>query len=106
MSRNTRTRLTTDRLTAIGEENRLRILCYLAAEGDKPVGEIASACGISFPLTSHHLTVLKKAGILVDDKRGRFHYYSFAEGVFAPFDGDAHLGILDAGLCDVVLKKK
>jgi DNA-binding transcriptional ArsR family regulator len=101
-----RTRLTIDRLFAIGEENRLRILCYLATEGEKTVSEIASACGVALQGASHHLIVLRKAGIVIDVKRGKFHHYSLVKGVFAPGGGGPYLGIIDAGICDVVLKKK
>lgn len=47
---------------ALAEVNRLRIIEVLSTEC-RSVNEIAKAAGLSQPLTSHHLKVLKKMGI-------------------------------------------
>ena len=45
------------------EPNRRRILELLRG-GDRPVGEIVSALGLSQPAVSKHLRVLKQAGLV------------------------------------------
>lgn len=62
-------------LRAIADQNRLKILCILR-EGSKCVCEIVPAIGISGKLASHHLKQLKLAGLLTDERRGNFIYYS------------------------------
>ncbi|HEU5101501.1 MAG TPA: metalloregulator ArsR/SmtB family transcription factor [Roseiflexaceae bacterium] len=46
------------------EPNRRRILDLLR-QGNRPVGEIVSALGLSQPAVSKHLRVLKDAGLVV-----------------------------------------
>ena len=49
---------------ALVEPNRRRILDLLR-DGNRPVGEIVSALGLSQPAVSKHLRVLKDAGLVV-----------------------------------------
>ena len=62
-------------LKAISEENRLEIIKLLS---DKPmcVCEIESALKISQNLVSHHLLVLKNAGLIDNCRCGKNNYYS------------------------------
>lgn len=62
-------------LKIVGEENRLRILCLLQEES-LCVCEIFEKLNLPQNLTSHHLGVLKKAGLVDDKKRGQWVYYS------------------------------
>ena len=62
-------------LKIVGEENRLKILCLLQ-EGGLCVCEIFEKLGLAQNLTSHHLNVLKKAGMVTDEKSGLRVYYS------------------------------
>ena len=59
----------------VSETNRLRILCLLQ-EGGLCVCEIFEKLVLPQNLTSHHLSVLKKAGLVNDEKRGQRTYYS------------------------------
>ena len=61
-------------LKALADENRLHIVEVLAKEC-KSVNEIAEAAGLSQPLTSHHLKVLKNAGIARVENRASFNFY-------------------------------
>jgi len=60
---------------AISDPNRLKILCLLE-KGSMCVCEIVSAVEISDKLASHHLKQLKKIGILIDKREGKFIRYS------------------------------
>lgn len=60
---------------ALGNENRLRILCALAA-GGKSVNELAKLLGRSQPVVSQHLSRLRSAGLVTHDRRPPLVYYS------------------------------
>ena len=71
-------------LKAIADKNRLKILCVLK-EGSKSVCEIFPAVGISQKLASHHLGQLKKIGLLSDERKGNFIYYSLNKKVIREY---------------------
>lgn len=61
-------------LTAVGDPMRLRILFVL--KGDRMnVGEIAQQFEISRPAVSHHLKVLRDAGVVSSTKQGQEVFY-------------------------------
>jgi len=62
-------------LKVISDPNRLRILCALFS-GEKCVCEIEEGLAISQPLASHHLGVLREAGLLEVRREGTWSYYS------------------------------
>lgn len=64
-----------DLFTVIAEENRLRILCILK-KGERCVCDIWQDIGIPQNLTSHHLKVLKYAGLISSRKEGLKVIYS------------------------------
>ena len=43
---------------------------------DLTAGEIAGQFDMSWPSVSHHLEILRKAGLVVSVKEGQFLYYS------------------------------
>ncbi len=58
-------------LAALSDENRFRIVAYLAAEEDSATcGAIGDALGLSPSLLSHHLAILAEAGIIGRRKNG------------------------------------
>lgn len=59
---------------ALADINRLRIIEVLLKEC-RSVNEIAEAAGLSQPLTSHHLKVLKNIGLARVENRGSFAFY-------------------------------
>lgn len=61
-------------LKALSDKTRREILEYLK-QGAKPAGEIASQFEMSSATISHHLAVLKDAGLINDDRRGKFIFY-------------------------------
>ncbi len=71
---------------ALSDPTRREIL-NLLREGAKTAGEI----GDHFPMTgatvSHHLSVLRDAGLISDDKRGKYIYYELNLSVLDEITG-------------------
>lgn len=66
---------------ALGDPTRRKILRMLA-RGALAAGEIAAAFRISKPSVSHHLSVLKQAGLVLDERKGQQIIYSLNATVF------------------------
>lgn len=65
-----------DRLfKALNDQTRRRIL-ELLQQKDMTAGEIADCFDISKPSISHHLDLLKQAGLILAEKEGQFIVYS------------------------------
>jgi len=60
---------------ALNDSTRREIL-ELLQEKDRTAGEIADHFTISKPSISHHLDLLKQAGLVESVKEGQFIYYS------------------------------
>ncbi|MCB0608259.1 MAG: winged helix-turn-helix transcriptional regulator [Lewinellaceae bacterium] len=60
---------------ALNDPTRREIL-KLLQEKDLTAGEIADAFDISKPSISHHLDLLKQAGLVTAEKQGQFVLYS------------------------------
>ncbi|MBS14160.1 MAG: transcriptional regulator [Gemmatimonadetes bacterium] len=67
-----------DRLQALSDPVRLRLMKMLPC-GEAPcemcVCDLADQLGVSQPNTSHHLRVLRSAGLIRCQRRGGFAYY-------------------------------
>lgn len=62
---------------ALGDPNRLALLLHLAQGGkEQTVTDVSCCCPIDLSVVSRHLGVLRDAGILAAEKRGREVYYS------------------------------
>lgn len=68
------------RLKALADPERLRIVDSLFC-GAKSVSDLAAALGAEIVNVSHHLGVLKAAGIVQVERQGRFMIYSLVPGV-------------------------
>lgn len=62
------------RFRALGDETRLRILESLV-DGDRTVSELIELLDIGQSLVSHHLRILRDAGLVIDRREGRWAYY-------------------------------
>src|SRR5713226_1458439 len=62
-------------LEAVSEPMRMQIVFLLSDHAQLNVGEIARQFRISRPAISHHLKVLKDAGIVRSEKSGQEVYY-------------------------------
>jgi DNA-binding transcriptional ArsR family regulator len=56
---------------ALGDATRLRIIGLLAEVGPLPVGELSARVGLSQPLISWHLRILRLAGVIETQRQGR-----------------------------------
>ena len=56
---------------ALGDETRLRVIGLLAEVGPMPVGELSTRVGLSQPLISWHLRILRLAGLIDTRRQGR-----------------------------------
>jgi len=61
---------------ALNDPIRRKILEMLKKKGDMSAGEIADQFDISKPSISHHLDLLKQAGLVEVMRDGQFLYYS------------------------------
>ncbi|MCJ8498571.1 autorepressor SdpR family transcription factor [Chryseobacterium salipaludis] len=60
---------------ALNDETRRKIV-ELLKENDMTAGQIADHFQISKPSISHHLDLLKQAGLITSEKKGQFVQYS------------------------------
>jgi ArsR family transcriptional regulator len=66
------------RFRALGDETRLRILEMLVS-GESSVSELTTRVAIGQSLMSHHLRILREAGLVIDRRNGRWVYYAIVE---------------------------
>ncbi len=59
---------------ALSDPTRRAILDLLK-KGSKTAGEIGSQFDMTGATVSHHLSVLKEAGLISDERRGKYIYY-------------------------------
>ena len=59
----------------LADESRLRILLTLAREGEMHVSALCQMLGQSQPAVSHHLMLLRMAGLVGFRRDGKFNYY-------------------------------
>ena len=65
---------------ALSDPTRRRIL-ELLRTGEKRGGELAAHFGTTNATISHHLSVLRDAELIDDEKRGKYIYYSLNTSV-------------------------
>lgn len=63
---------------ALAHPGRLRILAMLR-EGDLCVCQMTSVVRLAFSTMSNHLAILRRAGLVTEEKRGRWVHYRLAE---------------------------
>jgi len=59
----------------LADESRLKILLTLARDGEMHVSALCEMLGQSQPAVSHHLTLLRMAGLVGFRRDGKFNYY-------------------------------
>ena len=89
-------------LAAVGEPTRMLILHRLA-EGPAHVGKLAELVGVPMVNMSHHLGVMRQAGLLDDSKDGRRVVYTLRPEVFTPGGPNGGGGTLQLGPMKVTL---
>ena len=71
---------------ALSDPTRRAILDLLK-DGAKTAGEIGAQFEMTGAPVSHHLSVLKEAGLVSDDRRGKFIYYELNLSVLDEITG-------------------
>ncbi len=71
---------------ALGDPVRLRLLSLIAsrAGGEVCVCELTEAFDVTGPTISHHLRVLREAGLIDCERRGTWVYYWILPSALAP----------------------
>ena len=62
--------------SALSHEIRLRSLLLMQAQGELCVCELTHALGLSQPMISRHLALLREAGLVADRRAGVWIYYA------------------------------
>jgi ArsR family transcriptional regulator len=73
-------------LQALADPNRLAIVRKLAQEGEAGAGEFTACCEVAQPTISHHLKVLREAGMVATSRQGtsiRYRLHPEATGRLA-----------------------
>src|SRR5262245_6169642 len=91
-------------LQAIADPERLRIISSLV-KGPRTVTEIARLLDTSLGNVSHHLSVLRRAGLAQGKKQGRFVLYQSQPAFYHPSDVPGHQENLDLGCCRLAFPK-
>ncbi len=66
---------TTDAFNAVAEPRRRQILDVLASGGERSVNDLVRVLGLSQPLVSKHLRVLREVGVVDVREEGRRRLY-------------------------------
>ena len=88
-------------LRAVADPERLKIIQILQG-GPRAVGEICREMNVAIANVSHHLRLLKAAGLVSRIKKGRFVIYSL-DPKFVRSASKSKLNILDFGCCRLEL---
>ena len=79
----------------LSDETRLRILLYLAREGELHVTALCDRLGQSQPAVSHHLALLRVAGLIEARRDGKHNFYSVRRIHFHRIIGELFNNISD-----------
>lgn len=66
----------------LADETRLRILCHLVREAELNVTELCERLQQSQPAVSHHLALMRVAGIIKARRSGKHNFYSVRQQHF------------------------
>src|SRR6202035_2173674 len=92
-------------LRAVAEEDRLRIIHHLR-DGPKYVGQLADLLNISIVNVSHHLGILRRMGVVRNQRHGRSVEYRLNPAIYQPTSAARDADYLDCGCCRLELPKK
>ena len=71
------------RFKALADPTRVAIVNLLAGTSELCVCVLVGQLGLSQPTISHHLRILREAGLVNVERRGTWAYYSLAEETVA-----------------------
>jgi ArsR family transcriptional regulator len=87
-------------LQALADPTRLAIVRQLGTEPEVCACDFTSCCDVGQPTVSHHLKVLREAGVVVSERRGSWIFYRLAPDVAGRLNGIAR-GLVPGGLIPV-----
>jgi ArsR family transcriptional regulator len=76
-----------ERFKALGDPTRLAIVRQLAGADEVCVCHLAPGAGLSQPTISHHLKLLRDAGLVTSERRGTWAYYRLVPEAIAELAG-------------------
>lgn len=89
-----------DTFKALADPTRRKIL-ELLSRGDLSAGEIASHFAMAKPSVSHHLSILRDAGLITDERQGQSIIYHLNLTVLQELMKWFYdLGLLEGGTAD------
>jgi ArsR family transcriptional regulator, arsenate/arsenite/antimonite-responsive transcriptional repressor len=68
-------------LAALADPTRLAIVRQLAAETETCACDFTACCDVGQPTVSHHLRVLREAGVVTSERRGNWIFYRLSPEV-------------------------
>ncbi len=80
-------------LQALADETRLKMVQLLARHDSLCVCEIQEAFELGQPTVSHHLKILRDAGLVDVERRGKWAYYALRRGAVKDL-GQGLLGLI------------
>lgn len=89
-------------LRVLADADRLKLVQCLQ-ERPHTVTELADRFQASIARISHHLSVLRHAGLVRDEKQGKFVVYSLEPNVFSSAGGKG-LDVINLGCCRLDLR--
>jgi ArsR family transcriptional regulator len=84
-------------LAALADPTRLEILRELAGSAEVCACDFSDCCNVSQPTVSHHLKVLREAGIVVSERRGNSIFYRISPDLIERM-GTIAKGLVPGGL--------
>lgn len=87
-----------DLLAVAADPVRWRLLAALSS-GTRCVCELRPVAGVTAPALSHHLRVLREAGLVTAARRGRWIDYTLVPDALVRLEGALPRGACDARVC-------
>ncbi len=95
-------------LSALADPTRLAIVRQLASDTETCACDFTTCCDVGQPTVSHHLRVLRDAGVVTAERRGTWVFYRLAPDVAERLAGLAR-GLVPGGLipaADLVARRR
>jgi len=85
---------------ALGDPIRLQLMSMIASapSGEVCVCDLTPAFELTGPTISHHLKVLREAGLVDSDRRGTWVYYRLVPAALALLAGLLDVGVVTVGV--------
>jgi DNA-binding transcriptional ArsR family regulator len=95
-------------LAALADPTRLAIVRQLAVDRETCACDFTACCDVGQPTVSHHLRVLREAGVVTSERRGQWIFYRLTPDVAERLGAIAR-GLIPGGLitaADLVTRRR